>query len=440
MRRAKVCSIVAGMLTGADSIADLGVLREGAVHKVLPGVKAPSTLGTFLRAFTFGHVRQLGAVAAGFLTALAALVPLLTGHDDHRDAVTWLDVDDTMRRTYGYAKQGVGYGYNKIKGLNALLGIVSTPVSAPIIVGHRLRKGAVNSARGAGKFLADAIAAARRAGAGPVIRCRLDSAFYNHSVVTAILTGKAQFSITARLDKAVQKAISGIPDDAWVSIEYPEAIFDEEQQRWISDAEVAEIDYTAFTSKRKKHRVTARLIVRRVKRLNPKSAPAGQDELFAVYRHHAVFTNSTEPMLLAEAHHRDHAIVEQVIADLEKLCHGSLSVIPDGRQCRLVDLRGDRLQPRPRGRGAGRRETAQGPHHHDPRHVDQHPRPGGVLRADLHPAPARRIPAARPRSWGSPGAVDIGGGLPGGPAERMLSWQLQEDHSRRSTGLRPLTV
>jgi hypothetical protein len=136
-------------------------------------------------------------------------------------------------------------------------------------------------------------------------------------VVAAILTGKAQFSITARLDKAVLKAISGIPETAWVSIEYPEAIFDEEQQRWISDAEVAETDYTAFTSKGKKHRVTARLIVRRVKRLNPKSAPEGQDELFAVYRHHAVFTNSTEPMLLAEAHHRDHAIVEQVIADLK---------------------------------------------------------------------------------------------------------------------------
>jgi hypothetical protein len=111
-----------------------------------------------------------------------------------------------------------------IKGLNALLGIVSTPVSAPIIVGNRLRKGAVNSARGAGKFLADPIAAARRAGAGPVIRCRLDSAFYSHTVLTAILTAKAQFSTTARLDKAVQKAISRIPEDAWVSIEYPEAI------------------------------------------------------------------------------------------------------------------------------------------------------------------------------------------------------------------------
>ena len=107
---------MAGMLTGADSIADLDVLREGAVGKVLPGVRASSTLGTFLRAFTFGHVRQLGAVATGFLVAVAHLVPLLTAHDDHRDAVTWLDVDDTIRETHGYAKQGVGYGYNKVKG------------------------------------------------------------------------------------------------------------------------------------------------------------------------------------------------------------------------------------------------------------------------------------------------------------------------------------
>jgi hypothetical protein len=315
---AKVASIVAGMLTGADSIDDLDVLREGAVDKVLPGVKAPSTLGTFMRAFTFGHVRQLGAVAAGLLTALTGIVALLPDRaEHHRDAVTWLDVDDTMRETHGYAKQGVGYGYNKVKGLNALLAVVSTATTAPVIVGHRLRKGAVSSARGAGKFLADAIAATRRAGAAAQICCRLDSAFYNHSVVKAILAGKARFSITARMDKAVMNAIAGIGEDRWVSIKYPNAIYDEEQQRWISDAQVAEITYTAFTSKPKAQRVTARLIVRRVKRLNPNTAPAGQSELFSVYRHHAVFTNSTEPMLTAEAHHRDHAIVEQVIADLK---------------------------------------------------------------------------------------------------------------------------
>jgi len=313
---AKVASIVAGMISGADSIDDLDALREGAVGKVLPGVKAPSTLGTFLRAFTFGHVRQLGAVAGAMLARLAFLVDILSGHDDHRDAVCWLDVDDTMRETHGYAKQGVGYGYNKVKGLNALLGIVSAG-SAPIIVGHRLRQGQVSSARGAGKFLSDAIAAARRVGAGKVICCRLDSAFYNHSVIRAIRKARARFSITARMDKAVQKAVAGIDEDAWVSIKYPKAIYDEDEKRWISDAQVAETSYTAFTSKGRKHRVSARLIVRRVKRLNPKTAPQGQDELFSVYRYHAVFTDSTEPMLIAEAHHRDHAIVEQVIADLK---------------------------------------------------------------------------------------------------------------------------
>lgn len=107
-----------------------------AVSKGLPGVKAPSTLGPFLRAFTFGHVRQLGAVAAALLIRMAVVVNILSAQDDHRDAVTWLDVDDTMRETHGYTKQGVGYGYNKVKGLNALLGMVSTPVSAPIIVAH----------------------------------------------------------------------------------------------------------------------------------------------------------------------------------------------------------------------------------------------------------------------------------------------------------------
>ena len=325
---AKVSSIVAGMVAGADSISDLDLLREGAIGRVLPGVKAPSTLGTFLRAFTFGHVRQLGAVAAGLLTALAGLVPLLSGATSHRDAVTWLDVDDTMRETHGYAKQGVGYGYNKTKGLNALLAVASTQVNAPVIVGHRLRAGATNSARGAGKFVSDALAAVRRSGATGVIRCRLDSAYYTHKVVAAITRGKAQFSITARMDRAVTKAVAAIPESAWVSIKYPQAIFDEQEQRWISDAQVAETTHTAFTSLAGKHHVTARLIVRRVKRLNPATAPKGQTALFAAYRYHAVFTNSTAPMLTAEAEHRDHAIVEQVISDMK---NSAMAHFPSGR-------------------------------------------------------------------------------------------------------------
>ena len=324
----KVACIVAGMITGADSIDDLDVLREGAAGRLMPGVKAPSTLGTFLRAFTYGHVRQLGAAAAAMLTCLTGLVDLLGGQHMHRDGVTWLDVDDTMRETHGYAKQGVGYGYNKVKGLNALLAMASTAASAPVIVGHRLREGAVSSARGAGKFLSDAIAAARRAGVVTTIRCRLDSAFYNHKVVAAILTAKAQFSITARMDTAIRAAIAGIAEEAWVSIKYPKAIWDDDEGRWISDAQVAETSYTAFTSKPKKHQVSARLIVRRVKRLNPATAPQGQGELFTAFRYHAVFTNTGEPMLLAEAHHRDHAIVEQVIADLKS---SALKHFPSGR-------------------------------------------------------------------------------------------------------------
>lgn len=201
--------------------------------------------------------------------------------------------------------------------MNALLAVASTRVNAPVIVGQVLRGGATNSARGAGRFIANAVANARRAGATGVIRCRLDSAFYTHKVVAAALRSKAQFSITARMDKAVEKAITSIPEKAWISIKYPKAIFDEEQQRWISDAQVAETTYTAFRSLSRKHHVQAGLIVRRVKRLNPATAGEGQKSLFKLYRYHAVFTNSPAPMLVAEAEHRDHAIVEQVISDLK---------------------------------------------------------------------------------------------------------------------------
>ena len=134
-------------------------------------------------------------------------------------------------------------------------------------------------------------------------------------------------------------------------------LWDEDEQRWVSDAEIAEIGFTAFTSHRKSEHVTARLIVRRLRRLNPATAhvPAGQTELFAVYRYHAVFTDSREPMPAAEATHRDHAIVEQVIAELK---NGPLAHLPSGRvrrQRRLAGLRRDRPQPHPRRRHARRR-------------------------------------------------------------------------------------
>jgi len=120
----KVTSLVAGMVVGADSIDDMDVLRHGAMDRLFTGVRAPSTLGTFLRAFTFGHVRQLDAVAARLLAGLRAATPLLAGADQ----LAYLDIDDTVKRTYGYAKQGAGYGYSGVKGLNALLATVSTPL------------------------------------------------------------------------------------------------------------------------------------------------------------------------------------------------------------------------------------------------------------------------------------------------------------------------
>ena len=129
------------------------------------------------------------------------------------------------------------------------------------------------------------------------------------------------------MDKAVTGAITAIPEDAWVPIKYKDAIWDAAEGRWVSDAEVAEIEFTAFTSKRKREHVTARLIVRRVKRLNPAGVPEGQQELFTTWRHHAVFTDSPLGMLDAEAAHRDHAIVEQVIADLK---NGPLAHLPSG--------------------------------------------------------------------------------------------------------------
>jgi hypothetical protein len=144
------------------------------------------------------------------------------------------------------------------------------------------------------------------------------SAFYNADVIAALLRHGSHFSITARQDRAVRKAIATIEADAWTAIKYTNAIYDEDQQRWISDVEVAEV---AFTSRAKAKHITARLIVRRVKDLNP----ANQGELFTAYRYHAVFTDSPQPMIAAEAAHRAHAIVEQVIADLK---NGALAHLP----------------------------------------------------------------------------------------------------------------
>jgi hypothetical protein len=226
----KIASLVAGMVAGADSIQDMALLRHGGMDRLFTGVRAPSTLGTFLRTFTFGHVRQLDAVSSRLLINLARHAPLLPGAGE----LAYIDIDDTMRQTYGYAKQGAGRGYTGVKGLNALI-------------------------------------TAKAAGATGLRVLRADSAFYGYDVIAACRRNKTRFSITARQDPAVRKAIATIGPDAWTPIKYTNAIYDEDQRQWISDAEVAEIGYTAFSSRPKTNHVTARLIVRRVRDLNPRT-------------------------------------------------------------------------------------------------------------------------------------------------------------------------
>jgi hypothetical protein len=324
----KVTSLVAGMVAGADSIQDMGLLRHGGMGRLFTGVRAPSTLGSFLRCFTFGHVRQLDAVAARFLTGLATVTPVLAG----ADAVAYVDIDDTIRSTHGYAKQGAGFGYSGVKGLNVLLATVSTPTCAPVIAATRLRKGSANSARGAARLVADALKTAAAAGADPakgsLVTVRADSAYYGHDVIAAARRARARFSVTARMTPSVKAAISGIDPGAWTAIHYPDAFVDEDTGQLVSDAEVAEVPFTAFTSRRKGEQVTARLIVRRVKRLNPMTVPEGQAELFCAWRFHAVFTDTTVGMLEAEKSHRAHAVVEQVHADLKG---GPLAHLPSGK-------------------------------------------------------------------------------------------------------------
>ena len=325
---AKTAGVVGGMLAGADSIDDLDLLRHGAMPRLFAGVRAPSTLGTFLRSFTHGHVQQLDKAGGELLGELADRVPGLLGGGDV-DGIAFVDVDDTVREVHGYAKQGAAFGYSKVRGLNIQLATISTPTSAPVIARARLRKGNTASATGAGRMLAQAINTARAAGVTAQILARADSAYYGWAFVGTALRHQAWFSVTARMTPSVTAAITSIGPDAWKAIEYPNALYDEDEQRWVSDAEVAEVSFMAFTGRRKAEHVACRLVVRRVKRLQPLASDGSeQGELFATYRHHAFITNTTLSVIEADQRHRDHALVEQVIAELKD---GPLAHLPSGK-------------------------------------------------------------------------------------------------------------
>lgn len=323
----KAAAVVAGMCAGADSIDDLDVLRHGGMGRLFSSVYAPSTLGSFLRFFTWGHGLQLEAAARDLLAALAARTPLLPGAQTR----TYVDVDSLLRRVYGPGKQGATFGHAKVggyqvklRGLSPLVAAISTDEAAPVIAATRLRGGNAGSARGAASLVRQAIGTARQAGAGGPILVRADSAFGSGAVVSACRAAGVNFSITLQSNPKLQAAIAGIGEGEWTAVRYPGAVYDEQLGQWISNAEVAETRYTAFETSR--HKVTARLVVRRVRELNP--APPGQAELFPMWRYHAFLTDTDLSTVAADQTHRDHAIVEQVFADL---IDGPLAHLPCGR-------------------------------------------------------------------------------------------------------------
>ncbi len=317
----KVICLVAGMAAGADSIDDMDVLRRAGAARVFTGVRAPSTLGSFLRGFTFGHVRQLDAVAARTLTALASTAPLLPGIAD----TCLIDIDDTVKPVFGPGKQGAQFGYTKVRGLNAQLATISTPDAAPVIAATRLRRGAAASSHGAVRMIRDVITTARRCGAGQNILVRADSAYCSSTILAAVSKAGARFSVGMPLNSRVRATIASIEDTDWTRIEYPWAIPDPDTGELISAAEIAEIGFTAFTSRPAANHVTARLIVRRVPERNTSKL---QDPLFPAFRYHAVFTNNPAALVTAESTHRGHAVIEQVIADLK---NSALAHLPSGR-------------------------------------------------------------------------------------------------------------
>jgi hypothetical protein len=319
----KLATLIAGMCAGADSIDDVDVVRSGGMKTLFGGVYAPSTIGTLLREFSFGHARQLEAVLRAHLAALCGRVDVLPG----AQVRAFVDIDSLLRPVYGHAKQGASYGHTKIagkqvlrKGLSPLAATISTDVAAPVIAGMRLRAGKTGSGKGAARMVAQAVATARAAGVSGTILVRGDAAFGTRAVVRACRRAGAQFSLVLTKNTTVSAAIEAIPEQAWTPVAYPGAVRDPDTGAWISDAEVAEISYTAFASTT--DAITARLIVRRVKDVRY------PDALFPVWRFHPFFTDSTEPVADADITHRRHAIIETVFADL---IDGPMAHMPSGR-------------------------------------------------------------------------------------------------------------
>ncbi|MGE5281677.1 MAG: IS1380 family transposase [Chloroflexota bacterium] len=278
----KVMALIYAMVLGADSIEDADLLRAGRAGRLLGGwIPAPSTLGTFLRAFTFGHVRQLDKLLG---QALERSWQAGAGPGEDRLVI---DVDSFVGEVCGRLKQGAAYGYTKLLGYHPLL---ATRADTREVLHIRLRKGSANTQKGMLRFCEELIARVQRAGAAGEKLLRADSGFWNTKVFEYLEKMGWRYSIGVRMAKGLSTAVEAISEESWQAIDYPAE----------GEAQIAETTYGG-----------RRLIARRTRLLG------AQAELWPDWRHFAFITNRTEEIALVEAEHREHAVVEQVIADLK---------------------------------------------------------------------------------------------------------------------------
>jgi len=291
----KVATLVHAMVAGADCIDDVEVLRCGATTQMLGHrVMAPSTIGTFLRAFSFGHVRQLDRLTEQILGRAWA------AGAGPGDGPMTIDLDSTICEVHGHAKQGAAYGYTRQLGYHPLL---ATRADTGELLHARLRTGRAHTARGAPRFIDELAARVRRTGATGQLTVRADSGFWSVKVIRRLRRGKFRYSITVRLTRPVRQAIAAIPDNAWIDIGYP-------------DSGVAQVAEARFRGDR--------LIVRRTRH---HTGPQG--ELFPAWQYHAFVTDRPGTAIELDADHRRHAVVELAIRDLK--AGAGLAHLPSGK-------------------------------------------------------------------------------------------------------------
>lgn len=281
----KLLTLVHTIAAGGDCIDDVNLLRAGSTSRIVGhDTVAASTVGTWLRQFTFGHVRQLDRVTE------AALTRAWAAGGGPGDAPMFIDVDSTVVEVHGHDKQGAGYGYTRVLGYHPIL---ATRADTGEVLHARMRKGSANTGRGAQRFVRETIGRIRRAGATGKLTLRADSGFWSHQVMDACINHGVDFSITVRAHKHVVAAIEAMDEQAWVDIEYTDR----------GVAQVAETELGGY-----------RLIVRRTKVTDDPKVLA----LFPDWRHHAFITNRTGDAIELDADHRAHAVQELAIRDLKE--------------------------------------------------------------------------------------------------------------------------